>query len=104
MIKLTLETVAKDATGWLGALAHFHFLYFAPILFAFVVILMIVVSLLTRAPSEEKLKGLTFASLTAEDKAASRASWNVWDVVNTVIILGIIILVMIYFSPLGVAK
>jgi len=104
MIKLTLETVAKGADGFWGAVADFNFLYFAPLLFAFSVILMIVVSLLTKAPSEEQLKGLTFASLTEEDKKASRASWNKWDVIHTVIILGIIVAVMIYFSPLGVAK
>ncbi|NQT24395.1 sodium/solute symporter [candidate division KSB1 bacterium] len=104
MTKLTLETVAKDATGWLGDIAQFHFLYFAPLLFAFAIIIMIVVSLLTAAPSDAKLNGLTFASLTPEDKAASRASWNKWDVINTVIILAIIAATMIYFSPLGVAR
>lgn len=104
MIKLTLETVAKDASGLAGTLANFHFLYFAPLLFAFVAVLMIVVSFLTAPPDDKKLSGLTFASLTDEDKAASRASWNKWDVINTLIILGIIALVMIYFSPLGVAK
>jgi len=104
MTKLTLETVAKDASGWVGDVANFHFLYFAPLLFAGAVVIMIVVSLLTKAPDDKKLSGLTFASLTDEDKAASRASWNKWDVINTVIILLIIALVMIYFSPLGVAK
>ncbi|MBN1478835.1 sodium:solute symporter [candidate division KSB1 bacterium] len=104
MIKLTLESVAKNATGFFGDIANFNFLYFAPLLFAFCVILMVVISLLTPAPTAEKLKGLTFASLTAEDKAESRASWNKWDVINTIIIIGIIVLVMIYFSPLGVAR
>ena len=104
MTKLTLETVAKGADGLIGKLANFNFLYFAPSLFAFCVVLLVVVSLLTEAPSEEKLKGLTFASLTPEDRRQSRASWNRWDVINTVIILSIIVLIMIYFSPLGVAK
>jgi SSS family solute:Na+ symporter len=104
MTKLILETVAKNADGWIGDLARFHFLYFAPLLFAFAIVLMIVVSFFSSAPSAEKLKGLTFASLTPEDKAATRASWNKWDVINTVIILAIIAAVMIYFSPLGVAK
>ncbi|MBN1560325.1 Na+/glucose cotransporter, partial [candidate division KSB1 bacterium] len=104
MIKLLLESVAKGASGFLGALANFNFLYYAPLLFAFCVLLMVVISLLSKAPSEEKLKGLTFASLTPEDRKASRASWNKWDVINTVIILSIIVFVMIYFSPLGVAR
>ena len=104
MIKLTAETVGKDASGLWGWLANVNFLYFAPSLFAFCIVLMVIVSLLTKAPSEEKLKGLTFASLTAEDKAESRASWNKWDVINTVIVLSIIVCIMIYFSPLGVAR
>ena len=102
--KLTAETVGKDASGLWGWLANVNFLYFAPSLFAFCVVLMVVISLLTKAPSEEQLKGLTFASLTPEDRAESRASWNKWDVINTFIILGIIVCIMIYFSPLGVAR
>jgi SSS family solute:Na+ symporter len=90
--------------GILGALANFNFLYFAPCLLAFCILLLVVVSLCSEAPSEEKIKGLCFSSLTAEDKKASRATWNHWDVIHTVIILAIIIGTMVYFSPLGVAK
>lgn len=104
MIKLTLETVAKDASGFIGQAANFNFLYFAPSLFAFCAVLMIIVSLFTKAPGEEKLKGLCFASLTEEDKKATRASWNGWDVFHTIVILAIIASVMIYFSPIGVAQ
>ena len=115
MSKLALETVVKNPFGgpetgaialptWLDKLANFHFLYFAPLLFLGVAGLMIIVSLSTAPPDDKKLSGLTFASLTPEDKAASRASWNKWDVIHTLIIVGIIALVMIYFSPLGVAK
>jgi SSS family solute:Na+ symporter len=104
MIKLALESTAKDAGGLLGTLANFNFLYFAPSLFALCAGLLIVVSLLTPEPPAEKLKGLTFASLSDEDKAESRASWNKWDVINSLVILSIIAAVLIYFSPLGVAK
>jgi solute:Na+ symporter, SSS family len=104
MTKLTAETIGKDASGLWGWLANVNFLYFAPALFAFCILLMVVVSLLTKAPSEEQLKGLTFASLTPEDRAESRASWNKWDVINSLIILAIIACIMVYFSPLGVAR
>ncbi len=103
MTKLTAETVGKSASGLWGWLANVNFLYFAPSLFAFCVVLMVIISLLTKAPTAEKVQGLTFSSLTPQDRAESRASWNKWDVINTVIILGIIVAVMIYFSPLGVA-
>jgi SSS family solute:Na+ symporter len=66
--------------------------------------MMVVVSLLTPKPSEEQIKGLTFATTVAEDRAASRASWNSMDVVLSLIIVVIIVSVFIYFSPLGIAK
>lgn len=65
---------------------------------------MVVVSLLTPKPSEEQIKGLTFVTTVAEDKEASRASWNSLDVILSLIIVAIIVSVFIYFSPLGIAK
>jgi SSS family solute:Na+ symporter len=64
---------------------------------------MVVVSLLTPKPDPEKIRGLTFATTVAEDRAASRASWNKWDVILSLIVLAIVISVFVYFSPLGVA-
>jgi SSS family solute:Na+ symporter len=50
------------------------------------------------------LKGLTFATTVAEDKKASRASWNQMDVVLTVIVIAIIVAIFMYFSSMGIAK
>ncbi len=84
--------------------ATMNFLYFCIYLFIFSIILMIMVSLLSSKPNEDHIKGLTFATTVAEDKAASRASWNRWDVILSLIVLAIVISIFIYFSPLGVAK
>lgn len=65
---------------------------------------MVTVSLLTPKPDEDKIMGLTFSSTVASDKAASRASWNKWDVIHSVIVVGIIVAIFVYFSPLGVGK
>jgi SSS family solute:Na+ symporter len=46
---------------------------------------------------------LTFATTVAADKAASRASWNKWDVILSLIVVAIVTSVFVYFSPLGVA-
>ena len=59
---------------------------------------MVVVSLLTKKPSFEKIQGLTYATTVASDRAKSRASWNYKDVINSLVVLAIIALVMIYFS------
>ena len=53
----------------------------------FCMLVVVVVSLFTKAPDPEKIKGLVFGTSTPEQKAATRASWNKWDVIHTVIIL-----------------
>ncbi|HNU86816.1 MAG TPA: sodium:solute symporter [Ferruginibacter sp.] len=104
LIKLTLELFKNDLSGFLYDFATINFLYFCIYLFLFSIVVMVVVSLLTPKPSEEQIKGLTFATTVAEDKVASRASWNSLDVILSLIIVAIIVSVFIYFSPLGVAK
>ena len=34
-------------------------------------------------PSEEQIKGLTFATVSSDQKAETRRSWNQWDVINS---------------------
>lgn len=58
---------------------------------------MIVVSVFTKAAPEAQLRGLTFGSISPEDKAISRASWGKWDVIHSAIIVGITIAFYIYF-------
>jgi SSS family solute:Na+ symporter len=64
---------------------------------------MVIISLLTEKPSVEQLNGLTYATTVAEDKAKSRASWNRFDVILSIVVVVVIVLAFIYFSPLGVA-
>jgi SSS family solute:Na+ symporter len=104
LIKLSLELFKTDLSGVLYDFATINFLYFCIYLFLFSVAVMVIVSVLTPKPSEEQIKGLTFATTVAEDRAASRASWNKWDVIHTIIIVAIIVSVFVYFSPLGIAK
>jgi SSS family solute:Na+ symporter len=103
IIKLTLELFQNDLTGILHGFATINFLYFCILLFLFSIAVMVVVSLLTPKPDEVQIRGLTFATTVAEDKAASRASWNKWDVILSLIVVAIVISVFVYFSPLGVA-
>ena len=57
----------------------------------------VVVSLLTKAPAPEKIQGLVFGTSTPEQRAETRASWNHWDVIHSIIILGITAAFYIYF-------
>jgi SSS family solute:Na+ symporter len=103
ILKLTLQMFANDLTGVLHSFATINFLYFAIYLFLLSVAIMVIVSILTPKPDEEHIKGLTFSTTVAEDRAASRASWNKWDVILSLIVVAVIVAVFTYFSPLGVA-
>ncbi|MBP8960162.1 MAG: sodium:solute symporter [Bacteroidales bacterium] len=74
-----------------------NWLHYEIALFFLVIILMIVVSMFTPKPDPAAIRGLYFGSATPEEKAVTRASWNKWDVINTVIILSVIVAFYIYF-------
>ncbi len=103
IIKLTLELFKENLSGLLYQVATINFLYFCIYLFLFAIVVMVVVSLRSPAPTDVKLRGLTFETTVAEDKAASHASWNTMDIVLSAIVVAIIFAIFIYFSPLGIA-
>ncbi|MCD8179087.1 MAG: sodium:solute symporter [Tannerellaceae bacterium] len=74
-----------------------NWLFFCGWMLLFCIVVVVIVSYCTEAPSAEKIQGLVFGTLTPEQKAASRASWNKWDVIHSIIILGIIAAFYIYF-------
>ncbi|MCM1066782.1 MAG: sodium:solute symporter [Muribaculaceae bacterium] len=74
-----------------------NWLFFCGWMLLFCCLVAVVVSLFTKAPAPEKIRGLVFGTSTAEQRAATRASWNKWDVIHSVIILGITVAFYIYF-------
>ena len=74
-----------------------NWLFFCGWMLLFCIIVIFVVSLLTEAPTEEKVKGLVFGTSTPEQIETTRQSWTAWDVINSVIILGITAGFYIYF-------
>ncbi len=104
MLRLIAELGKDHLSGWLYTFADVNFLYFCVYLFLVCIAIMVVVSMFTRAPSVESIRGLTYATTVSEDKQATRASWNTRDVVLSLVVLAVIIVVMIYFSPLALAK
>ncbi len=74
-----------------------NWLFFCGWMLLFCLLVVWVVSLCTKAPSPEKIRGLVFGTSTPEQRAVTRASWNHWDVIHTCIILGITVAFYIYF-------
>ncbi len=59
---------------------------------------MVVVSLVSAAPDEEQIRGLTFSTATVEDRRVTRESWHWIDVVTPCIVMAFIIGAYLYWS------
>jgi len=101
MLKLSIEAIvsAKEiADGPLAAIAQFNFLYYSGLLLVISVAIIILLSLMTTAPSEEKTKGITWSGLSPEDREAIRSSWDKWDIAGTVVVMSLVLGMYLYFS------
>ena len=95
--KVYYSNVTDAADSWFKAIFYdFNWLFFCGAMLV-VCCLVVILSLVTEAPDEKKIQGLVFGTSTPEQIAATRASWNHWDVIHTVIILGITVAFYIYF-------
>lgn len=74
-----------------------NWLFFCGWMLLICILVVVIVSLMTEAPSKEKIQGLVFGTATKEQIAETRNSWNRWDVIHTCIILGITVAFYIYF-------
>jgi SSS family solute:Na+ symporter len=100
MVRLVFNIFADsvpDGTWYHTLWVAPNWLHYEIVLFAICLTVIFVVSYFTQQKSESKLVGLTYFSSTPEQKAATRASYNKWDVINSAVIITIIILFYIYF-------
>ncbi len=74
-----------------------YFQYYSLLIFLVCIAVMVVVSHLTSEPAYSKIGGLTYGTLTDEDRRASRASWNGWDVLASAAVLAAILAAYLYF-------
>ncbi len=100
IIRLTLELGKGALTpgSFLHTLGDMNFLSFAAWMFLFSVLIAVGVSLLTPPQSEAQLEGLTFATITDEQKAENRASYNAIDVIASLVVVAIVAYIMISFN------
>jgi SSS family solute:Na+ symporter len=83
--------------SFLWIVNNIYFQYYSLFIFLVSAIVMIAVSYATAPPSYERISGLTFATVTAEQRAESRRSWSTIDVIGSVIVLLLILLAYLYF-------
>ena len=96
--KVYYSNVTDATDNWFKAVFYdFNWLFFCGVMLIVCCLIVIIVSLFTEAPSEQKIQGLVFGTSTPEQIEATRQSWNHWDIIHTVIILGITVAFYIYF-------
>jgi SSS family solute:Na+ symporter len=96
--KVYYSNVTDATDNWFKAVFYdFNWLFFCGVMLVVCCLVVIFVSLVTEAPSKEKIQGLVFGTSTPEQIAATRASWNKWDIIHTIIIIGITVAFYAYF-------
>lgn len=80
----------KAAHGVIFDFWNIHWLYFCQGLFVLTAALMIIISLMTKAPDAKTIK-YTWYGATAEEKAATKASWNALDVVLSLVVVACVV-------------
>jgi SSS family solute:Na+ symporter len=84
--------------SFLWIINNIYFQYYSLVIFLVSCAVLIGVSYATEPPSEAQLEGITYGTVTAEQRAETRASWNQWDVIGTAVVLGLILAAYIYFN------
>ena len=104
MIRLGLEINKNslDSSGALYAIADLNFLYFAIVSFVACIFILIAVSMATNEPDYEKIKGLTYDTMNKDDKPEKELDNHSNDKIHSYVIMAILALILIYFSPLGI--
>ncbi len=99
-VRLVLELSKGhlDQDGVLYQIGNMNFLTFAAWLFLISVVVAVVVSLINPPPPLEKLSGLTFSTITPEQRAENKASYNIWDILASLLVIGIVVFIMISFN------
>ncbi|MDI9433730.1 MAG: sodium:solute symporter [Planctomycetota bacterium] len=96
-LKSIFPDFAYTEGSFLWIVNNIYFQYYSLLIFLVCIVVMVVVSHLTEEPAYSKISGLTYGTLTDEDRKASRASWNQWDVIASVGVLVAILAAYLYF-------
>ena len=89
--KAVMEGAFWENTAWFW---QTNWLIFECWLLVFIILLMIVVSCFTPAPSKAQVEAITF---TSDFKQSIRESWGIWDIIGTLVVVGLCACFYAYF-------
>jgi solute:Na+ symporter, SSS family len=94
-VKLNGVQYTEGSFFWI--LNNIYFQYFSIIILVVCILVMFIVSYLTKAPKYAQISGLTYGTVTHEHKKESRSTWGKTDVISSVLVVLIIIAIYITF-------
>ena len=104
LFRLGVDTPAKidpeftyETGSFLWIVNQIYFQYFSILIFFISTATMILVSYMTREPDYARISGLTFGTLTAEDRESTRSSWSGLDLATSVGLMVLIVAAYLYF-------
>ena len=87
-------------SGFLFEFASINFSYMAIWMFLFSVALCISVSLFTSEPDYQKIQGLSYGTLSSQDRLNAENSYSTIDIILSVVLVLIVIGILLFFSPI----
>ena len=104
LFRLAVDTPAKidpkfayETGSFLWIVNQIYFQYFSILIFFVSTVTMIVVSYMTREPDYARISGLTYGTLTDEDRASTRSSWSGLDLAASLGLMVLIVAAYLYF-------
>jgi len=77
---------------------NIFFQYYSLLITVVCILVFLIVSYATKPPEYSKIQGLTFSTLSAEDRLENRKSWNWIDVALSILMVALIIAIYSYFT------
>src|SRR6187549_627089 len=93
-----LGGAAYTEGSFLWVVNNIFFQYYSLLITIVCIIVFLVVSYATKPPDYAKISGLTFSTLTPQDRLEKRASWNAKDVILSILLVVAIIAIYTYFT------
>jgi solute:Na+ symporter, SSS family len=84
--------------SFLWIVNNIQFQYFSILITLVSAVVMVAVSYATAQPDYGRIKGLTFATATGDDRAKTRASWSAREILASVFVLACILGAYLYFT------
>ena len=89
---------AYEPGSFLWIVNNIYFQYYSLFIFLVSTAVLIGVSYATEEPDEKQIEGLTYATVTDEQRAATRNSWTQGDVLASAAVLAAILAAYLYFN------